>query len=704
MDDDLGFKDLGLSDLTLKALAEKGFEEPTAIQRKIIPLFLSGTRDIIGQAQTGTGKTAAFGLPIVERVSSKGFLPKALILTPTRELALQVAEEIHSLRGDKSLRIQPVYGGQAIGAQIRKLKDGVDVVVGTPGRVIDHIERKTLDLSAIEYLVLDEADEMLDMGFAEDVEKILESVNPARRMLLFSATMPARILAIAKRFMPEHERVAVESPAMTVGLTEQLYFEVREEDKFEALCRIIDIEDDFYGLVFCRTKILTAELAKHLCLRGYGAEALSGDSTQQQREETLAKFRDRRISVVAATDVAARGIDVENMTHVINFSLPQDPESYVHRIGRTGRAGKQGMAITFVTPSEYRKLMFIRHTTKADIRKENLPEIDAVIEARRKRIVEKIESLVDRPDAETAASGLPQIRPDMFVMAKTLLEEREPERVVAALLSQHYGGALDRSRYREIRSASPERSGSAKLYVRIGRKDGFDKMRLIEFLEKEGGIERRKLGDIRMFELFSLVEVPFREAESVLRRLTQGKNRNLARYDRQEGAAGSEGHGDQGGRSVQESHGPSAGRFDNRDKRDAFAKRDAPTKHYGPEKHYGAEKHYPAKKPDFTENRETKEKLDTNLERDTEAKHIVKEKPDYTKKPYAKEKPDVPKMSAVKEMPDAPKKPDTKEKGEVKKKRAATERYVAKGKRPAGPAAGKSRAAADKPRKKTKKA
>jgi ATP-dependent RNA helicase DeaD len=583
MNQDNGFEGLGLSESTLKALAEKGFEEPTAIQRKIIPLFLSGDKDIIGQAQTGTGKTAAFGLPIIEKISAKGFLPKALILAPTRELALQVAEEIHSLCGAKALRIQPVYGGQAIGAQIRKLKDGVDVVVGTPGRVIDHLERKTLDLSGVEYLVLDEADEMLDMGFAEDVEKILESVNANRRVLLFSATMPQRIMQMANKHMRERIVVAVESPAMTTALTEQLYFEVREEDKFEALCRIMDMEDDFYGLVFCRTKILTTELAKHLSLRGYESEALSGDVSQQQREEILDKFKGRRISILCATDVAARGIDIENLTHVINFSLPQDPESYVHRIGRTGRAGKEGMAITFVTPSEYRKLMFIRNTTKADIRRERLPEIDAVIEARRKRILDRLLGLVgsgrpeesgaeeDGLEAEDEALALEDtdegaeeggeekayasIEPAMLAMAGKLLDGRDAEKVLAAVLTAQYGKELDRSRYREIRTAAPERAGSAKLFIRLGRKDGYDKIGLIEFIEKSAGVDRRKLGDIRMFDLYSLVQAPFKEAEIIIKRLAQGKTRNLVRYDRQDGGSDRPGGADRpaGG---PERHGP----------------------------------------------------------------------------------------------------------------------------------------------------
>jgi len=346
------FKKLGLTDKTLVALQKKGFEEPTSIQEKVIPLLLKGKKDIIGQAQTGTGKTAAFGLPIIENINPDKKNVKALILTPTRELAIQVAEELNSLKGNQSIKIIPVYGGQVITQQIRKLKSGVDIVVGTPGRVIDHIKRRTLKLRELSYLVLDEADEMLNMGFIEDVEEILESVGPDRRMLMFSATMPERIKKIAERFMGEYEHIKGKKEQLITGLTEQIYFEVHEQDKLEALTRIIDIEDEFYGLVFCRTKVIVSGLAGKLMDRGYDAEALHGDLTQPQREVILGRFRKRNITILVATDVAARGIDIINLSHVINYSLPQDPESYIHRIGRTGRAGSEVMAITFVTPSE----------------------------------------------------------------------------------------------------------------------------------------------------------------------------------------------------------------------------------------------------------------------------------------------------------------------------------------------------------------
>jgi len=294
-----------------------------------------------------------------------------LILAPTRELAVQVCEEINSLKGHKRLQIAPIYGGQSYGEQFRRLKRGVDIIVGTPGRIQDHIDKGSLDLSHLSHLILDEADEMLNMGFVEDIEKILESVNEEKRMVLFSATMPKAILNIAHKYMGDYEVLAVKKEQLTTNLTEQIYYELSERDKFEALCRIIDIEDDFYGIVFCRTKVKSDEVAERLINRGYTAAALHGDISQNMRERILSQFKDKKINILVATDVAARGIDVTNLTHVINYSLPQDPESYVHRIGRTGRAGQEGTAITFVTHSEYRMMIRIKRMANTDIKKKD---------------------------------------------------------------------------------------------------------------------------------------------------------------------------------------------------------------------------------------------------------------------------------------------------------------------------------------------
>ena len=320
------FRILGLSENTLHALAKKGFEEPTPIQQKTIPILLKGEVDIIGQAQTGTGKTAAFGLPILEGIKEKSKNVQALILVPTRELAIQVSEELNSFKGEKRLQIVPIYGGQSIEEQLRRLKKGVDVVVGTPGRILDHLKRKSLKLESIAYLVLDEADEMLNMGFIDDVEKIIKNTGSQKRMLLFSATMPEKIISIAKKYMRNYEMIGVKKEQLTTNLTDQIYFEVAHSDKFDALCRIIDFEHEFYGLIFCRTKIDVDTIANKLMERGYDAEALHGDISQNQRELILNKFRKQRINILVATDVAARGIDIQNLTHVINYSLPQDPE------------------------------------------------------------------------------------------------------------------------------------------------------------------------------------------------------------------------------------------------------------------------------------------------------------------------------------------------------------------------------------------
>ncbi|AEF96974.1 DEAD/DEAH box helicase [Methanotorris igneus] len=419
----LSFKELGLSENTLKALEKKGFKEPTEIQEKTIPILLNGDVDVVGQAQTGTGKTAAFGLPLIEKIDENSKDVQALILTPTRELAIQVSEEIDSLKGEKKLKILPVYGGQPIEPQIRQLKRGVHIVVGTPGRILDHIRRGSLNLKNISYLVLDEADEMLNMGFIDDVEEILRHTNKNKRVLLFSATLPRTILNLAKRYMEEYRLVSVKKETLTTNLVEQIYYEVSNSKKFEALCRVIDVEDDFYGLVFCKTRADVNEVANKLIEKGYEADALHGDIAQKQRERILNRFKKKRINILVATDVAARGIDINNLTHVINYSLPQNPESYVHRIGRTGRAGKKGTAISFVTPNEYRKLKYIKKIAKVNIRKEKLPEIDDVINAKKSKILNNIVEIIKSEDYQ-----------EYVEISQELINEFGAERALAALL------------------------------------------------------------------------------------------------------------------------------------------------------------------------------------------------------------------------------------------------------------------------------
>lgn len=501
-----GFAALGLSEKTIKALAKKGFEEPSPIQALTIPVLLKGEKDVVGQAQTGTGKTAAFGLPILEMINKSNGNVRAIVLAPTRELAIQVAEEINSFANGRKLKIVPVYGGQSIELQIRQLKKGVDIVVGTPGRVQDLIDRKVLKLDKLEYFILDEADEMLNMGFVEDIEKILESTNKDKRMLFFSATMPKEILKIAENHMrKDYEIIKVEAKELTTNLTDQIYFEVKQKDKFEALCRIIDLEPDFYGIVFCRTKNDVNELAGKLNDRGYDAGELHGDITQNHREVTLNRFKARKLSILVATDVAARGIDVNDLTHVVNYAIPQEAESYVHRIGRTGRAGKEGTAITFMTPSEYKKLLQIKRITKTDIRKEKLPEIKDVILSRKHRIIENITNILQ----EGNLNGF-------LDMAKDLLKEGNPEEIVASLLKSAYEDVLDTSNYNEIEEATVDHTGKTRLFIALGRVDKITPKKLVEFIVKESSIDKNKIKGVEVYENFSFMSVPFAEAEVIL--------------------------------------------------------------------------------------------------------------------------------------------------------------------------------------------
>jgi ATP-dependent RNA helicase DeaD len=360
------FRALGLSEDMLRAVSKKGFETPSPIQKLTIPYLFDHAGDVIAQAQTGTGKTAAFGLPILQILSERREIPQAIVLVPTRELALQVTQELLSFNVN-GLSIAPIYGGASIGEQLRRLKRGIDIVVGTPGRILDHIRRGTLDLSAISHLVLDEADEMLNMGFIEDIEAIMGEMTSPKRTMLFSATMPDRIAALARSYMNDPQILRVESKNVTADLTSQIYFEVRESDKLDALSRIIDVEPDFYGIVFSRTKVGVDEITARLLERGYSAEGLHGDISQAQREKILEKFRRRTVNILVATDVAARGIDVDDVEAVMNYDLPDKKEYYLHRIGRTGRAKQQGVSYTFCTPFDAARLSEIAKYTKSDM-------------------------------------------------------------------------------------------------------------------------------------------------------------------------------------------------------------------------------------------------------------------------------------------------------------------------------------------------
>ncbi len=404
----ISFADLGLDDVVLKAVEAKGFTEPTPIQVLAIPRLLSGDANVIAKARTGTGKTAAFGLPLIQELRGDKHCPRALVLVPTRELAVQVTTEIDSLRTETYPRTVTVYGGASIVDQLRKLRSGVEIVVGTPGRVIDHLERGSLDLAKIEYFILDEADEMLNMGFIEDIEAIFGRANPEARVLMFSATMPSQILSIASNFMGEYEIVEEEARPEEPVLTEQLYWLVREDDKTEALVRLIDSTPEFYGLVFCQTKADADTVAKELDERHYQAAALHGDIAQSQREKILGRFRSKKTKILVATDVAARGIDIEGLTHVVNYALPYDGPTYTHRIGRTGRAGSHGVAVTFVRPEDRRRLGYLKHNAHGELNEGKVPTIKEVLEIKRNRIMglteESLTEILGEPGSAVGAS------------------------------------------------------------------------------------------------------------------------------------------------------------------------------------------------------------------------------------------------------------------------------------------------------------
>ena len=544
------FRELGICDTMIESLRKKGFEEPTPIQAKTIPYILKQDGDLIGKAQTGTGKTAAFGIPIIEKIIPGKKEIQAIILTPTRELAIQVTEELNSFASGHKARIMAVYGGQPIERQISRLNRGVDIVVGTPGRVIDHLERGTLSIKTISFLVLDEADEMLNMGFIDDIEAILKMAPKKKRVILFSATMPSHIEKLSKRYMSGHEVIEIASKQIKRDNIEQIYFEVAQSDKFEALFRIIDVEESFYGMVFCRTKIDADEIASKLANRGCRAEAIHGDLSQGQREKVLQKFRNKKVTILVATDVAARGIDVDDLTHVINYSLPQDPESYVHRIGRTGRAGKSGTAITLITPSEYRKLTSIQRIANTKITKQKIPNVAEVIDSKKQRIKTSLSEIIEADDFS-----------DFDEIAKEILKESpEPSAAISALLKMAFKDELNESHYNEIddiaaykknkdyyyddrgmsgsrniganRRGYIDRKGTARLFIAKGRNDGFDVRQLVEFIKKEAKISDHSIDDVKMFDSFSFFAVPFGEAEKVLRAFGSGSKGNRSLVSR----------------------------------------------------------------------------------------------------------------------------------------------------------------------------
>nr|WP_091272303.1 DEAD/DEAH box helicase [Alteribacillus persepolensis] len=414
-----------MDEQTLQAVNEMGFEEATPIQAEVIPKVKQG-HDIIGQAQTGTGKTAAFGIPLIEQMEEDEAHPQGLVLAPTRELAIQVSEELNRLARYKGVQALAVYGGQEISRQIKALKRRPQIIVATPGRFMDHMRRKTIRPKYMKMVVLDEADEMLSMGFIEDIETILQEVAEERQTLLFSATMPKRLQTVTSKFMHQPETVKVKSKGLTVSNIEQRYIEVPEKQKFDTLCYLLDITPPELAIVFGRTKRRVDEVSEALTRRGYAAEGIHGDLKQAQRDKVLRKFKQGTIDILVATDVAARGLDVSGVTHVYNFDLPQDPESYVHRIGRTGRAGKEGIAYSFATPKERSHLTFIEQTTKTKMIRQDIPTYAEAMHGRYQQVVNKLLETIKNEDVQ-----------DLESAAKTLLSGHDPVTLVAAALKMN---------------------------------------------------------------------------------------------------------------------------------------------------------------------------------------------------------------------------------------------------------------------------
>lgn len=502
------FRKLGLSESALQALKIMGFEEPTPIQEKVIPILLKGKGNIIGRAQTGMGKTAAFGLPLIEKIKEDSKDIQALILVPTRELAIQVLREMKSLKGEKEVQIVCIYGGQSMEQQLRRLKGDMDIVVGTPERILDHINRKTLNFKKISYMVLDEADEMLNMGFIEDVEEILKSTNAKKRMLLFSATMPARILSLAAKYMGKHKTVTVKRKRFIEDLKNQIYFEVNAADKFEALCRIIDDEDEFYGLLFCRTRVDVDGITRKLIDRGYDADAIHGDMSQYQRERILDEFKKRRRNILIATNVNAGDIHIENLTHVINYSLPWDSEPYINRMW------KETIAITFVTPTEYRKLIFAKRAARGDIRKEKLPGVKDLMNLKKSRIKAKIIEVIKSEDYD-----------EYLELAQEMLKRRKAEKLLAALMKYSLHGELGERGYTEATDVTVDKKGKTRLFIARGKADGLTLRKLVNSIKKATKVDVKKIEDVEIFDKFSLITAPFLKAEVILKSFRRKKRK-----------------------------------------------------------------------------------------------------------------------------------------------------------------------------------
>lgn len=509
------FKDLGINKEILKAIEELGFEAPTPIQAQALPKLYEG-KDIIGQAQTGTGKTAAFGIPMIEKVDGKNKSVQVLVLAPTRELSIQVADEIRKFsKYQRDVKSLAIYGGQPIDRQIKILKQGVQIVVGTPGRILDHIGRRTLKLDNVIGVVLDEADQMLDMGFLEDIEAILDNTPTARQTAMFSATMPREIENIARKYMKKPEKIKVVHRELTVPQIAQYYFEVKAHEKVDALSRVLDMEESDLGIIFCRTKKGVDELVESLQSRGYSVDGLHGDLKQSQRDRVMKKFRDGTIDLLVATDVAARGIDVDDVELVINYDMPEDFEYYVHRIGRTGRAGKLGLAYTFVTGRQIRTLKALEAYAKTKIRRKKLPTVNDIAEKQRETIAENVIRIIEKGGISEYTNFIEKLAEDhnsidiAAALLKLMINKNEEEAMEAA--EDHNFGDTG------------SEHGMVRMFLNIGKKHGINAGHILGAITGESGIDGNLVGVIDIFDKFTFVEVPEKYANKVLKAMNKNR-------------------------------------------------------------------------------------------------------------------------------------------------------------------------------------
>ena len=519
----LKFEDMNLSSETCRAVLDMGFEEATPIQSQAISVILEG-KDVIGQSQTGTGKTAAFGIPCLEQIDSEDRRLQAVILCPTRELAIQVSEEFRKLlKYRESIRVLPIYGGQPIDRQITALKKGAQVIIGTPGRVMDHMRRRTLKMETVKMMILDEADEMLDMGFREDIETILVKVPENHQTIMFSATLSPEILSLSKRFLKDPEFIKIVRKELTVPNIEQIYFDVKERTKLDALSRIIDVYDPKLALVFCNTKKRVDEVVELLQGRGYFAEGLHGDLKQSQRDKVMQKFRNGTIEILVATDVAARGIDIDDIDVVFNYDVPQDEEYYVHRIGRTGRAGRTGKAFTFCVGKEIYKLRDIMRYTKTKIIQQKLPTLTDVEEMKTNLFIEKIKGVIEEGHMTKYVN----------IVEKLMEEDYAAIDIAAALLKHNLADvsvdsidAIDDINFggTEVYGGTAEKM--VRLFINAGKKNKVRAKDIVGAIAGETGVPGKTLGSIDLFDDYAFIDVPAEYAKHIIFGMKNAKIKN----------------------------------------------------------------------------------------------------------------------------------------------------------------------------------